>query len=244
MVDAAGQIGSSVGSLMKEYNSIALNLANVNTSGYKRRINSFSREMMDGEGSSSDSVSGGEISANGAIDFSQGSLLRTGRVLDVAISGKGFFVIETKEGPLYSRNGVFQVSKTGQLVDLEGRNVAGEDGPIVIPGSVSVQQVNVAEDGSVTVGEAVLGKLKMVEFKEDADQLIPAGKNCYLAPEELRPTTAEKVMLKQGFRENSNVTLVEELVNLVTVTRLYETNMKILSRKRDNNKVMIGVANG
>ena len=76
-----------------------------------------------------------EVKATGSVDLSQGSLLTTGRSLDVAINGKGFFVIETENGPLYTRNGVFQVGNSGQLVDLDGRLVAGEAGPIVVPSS-------------------------------------------------------------------------------------------------------------
>ena len=244
MVNPAGQLGSSVNALTDEYYAVAHNLANINTAGYKRRVSSFSRELMEQmSGDSSMSVPQGEISVTNVIDFSQGSLLKTERSLDVAISGKGFFIIETPNGPLYTRNGAFDTNPQGQLVDLEGRIVAGANGPIVIPAGVSVQQVAISDDGGVRAGNAALGRLKVVDFEEDEDKLVAVGKNCFAAPEDVTPAAAQKTLMKQGYQENSNVQRMEELVNLVTVSRLYETNMRLLQRRQENAKVILGVAN-
>lgn len=244
MVNPAGQLGSSVSALVNEYHTISHNMANINTVGYKRNVNAFSRELMELTGNGGDdSLPVGELNAKGFLDFSQGSLLATGRTLDVAIKGKGFFVIETPDGPLYSRNGVLQVNTQGQLADIEGRLIAGEGGPIVLPPNTSSEQLAISEDGRVKAGEAVLGKLRVVEFGEDEGQLLSVGNNCYAAPEDLRPAASEATV-QQGYRENSNVKLVEELINLMTVSRLYETNMNLLRKRQENSKVMIGVANG
>jgi flagellar basal body rod protein FlgG len=184
MVDSSGELGSSVSALTDDYYIIAHNLANINTAGYKRKVNSFTRELASQMSDDPDgSVPGGEISINSVFDFSQGSLLRTNRSLDAAINGKGFFVVETPDGPLYTRNGVFQVNPQGQLVDLEGRMISGDGGPIVVPADVSVQQVNIGEDGSLSADGKALGRLKVVDFKEDEEKLFPAGKNCFGAPE-------------------------------------------------------------
>ncbi len=236
MISPAGQIGSSVNSLMKEYNTIAHNLANVSTTGYERGINSFSKAT--GESG------GGLIETNGSIDFTQGSLLHTGRPLDVAVSGKGFFVVERpKESPIYTRNGVLHLNKEGQIVDLEGRLMAGAEGPIVIPPEVGGSQIHIAGDGGVSAGQMKFGRLKMVDFGEDEEKLISIGKNCYATTEDLKPEEAKEMTVRQGFLENSNVKLVEELVSLVTVARQYETNMKLLTKRAQNAKVMIGLAN-
>ncbi len=240
MISSIGQITSSVDSLLKEYSTIAHNLANVSTTGFKRSVNSFTKQMEESNGATGT----GQIGIKGSIDFTQGSLLRTGRPLDVAISGKGFFVVERpKESPVYCRNGVMHVNKEGQLVDLEGRLMAGAEGPIVIPPEVSMAQINIAGDGSVSSGDMKFGRLKLVDFGDDEGKLASIGKNCYAATEDFEPEETNEMTVRQGFLENSNVKLVEELVSLVTVTRQYETNMKLLSKRAENNKVMIGVAN-
>jgi len=244
MVDSAGQIGSSINALMKEYHTVAHNIANVNTTGYKRRVNTFARELMEqASGGEEESVSAAEIKANGAIDFSAGSVVGTGRPLDVAILGEGFFVVETPEGPLYTRNGVFEINPQGQLVDLSNRIVAGVGGPVVVPPSVSELDINIAVDGNVKAGPSVLGKLRVVDFGDNVSELEPAGKSCFRVRPEVRPADAENVILKQGYRENSNVKLVEELVDLIGVSRLYEINMGLLQKQRENSQVMLGVAN-
>ena len=241
MISSIGQITSSVDSLMKEYSTIAHNLANVSTTGFKRSVNSFTKQAEESDGATGT----GQIGIKGSIDFTQGSLLRTGRPLDVSISGKGFFVVERPdESPVYCRNGVMHVNKAGQLVDLEGRLMAGAEGPIVIPPEVSTAQINIAGDGAVSAGDMKFGRLKMVDFGEDEGKLASVGKNCFATTEEdIEPEEAKEMTVRQGFLENSNVKLVEELVSLVTVTRQYETNMKLLSKRSENNKVMVGVAN-
>jgi flagellar basal-body rod protein FlgF len=240
MISSIEQITSSVDSLLKEYSTIAHNLANVSTSGFKRTLNSFSKQMEESDGATGT----GLIEAIPSVDFTQGSLLRTGRPLDVSISGKGFFVVERPdESPIYCRNGVMHVNKAGQMVDLEGRLMAGAEGPIVIPPEVGVSQINIAGDGSVSAGDMRFGRLKMVDFGEDEGKLASVGKNCFAPTEELEPQEAKEMTVRQGFLENSNVRLVEELVSLVTVTRQYETNMKLLTKQAENAKVMVGVAN-
>ena len=245
MVNPGGQIGTSVDSLTRQYSVIAHNLANINTSGYKRTVNSFSKALTAQLGGGGDeSLTAGKIELNSAVDFSQGSMLKTDRSLDVAINGTGFFVVETPQGPLYTRNGMFQANQQGQLIDPEGRIVSGEAGPIIIPGGVSVQEINIGEDGSISVAGSSLGKLKVVDFKEDEAKLFAVGKNCFGAPKDVQPGAAEKASVRQGYQENSNVNRMEEIVDLITVSRLYETNMKLLARRHDMAKSIIGVANG
>lgn len=244
MVNPGGELGTSVNSLTRQFSVIAHNLANINTSGYKRTVNSFSRVLMAQLGGGQDDlVPEGRIKINSILDFSQGSLLKTDRSLDVAINGKGFFIVETPDGPLYTRNGMFQVNQQGQLVDHEGRIISGAEGPIIIPAGVSVQGISISEDGNISAGGGSLGRLKIVDFKEDEGRLFAAGKNCFGAPQDVQPAAAEEASVRQGYQENSNVNRMEELVNLITVSRLYEMNMKLLLRRRENSKAILGVAN-
>jgi len=164
MTDLVDHLGSSINSLINEYHTIAHNLANINTAGYKRKVNLFSRVLHNQMGGGlENAVAAGEVQ-----NFSQGTLLRTDRTLDLAITGKGFFVVETPDGPLYTRNGVFHINPAGRIVDLSGRTVAGADAPISVPANVSELSITISEDGTVRAGEAELGRLRVVDFGDRA----------------------------------------------------------------------------
>jgi len=230
---------------MKEYEGITHNLANISTTGFKRRVNSFSRELMDKMSiDGDDSLTSGKVNIESAIDFSGGTFQRTGRTLDVAISGKGFFVVETPDGPLYTRNGVFELNQQGQMVNASGRIIAGEDGPIAIPQSVSTQQIGIAEDGSISANGISLGKLKVVDFGADESKLAPVGGSCFeLTDDNVISKPAAEAVLRQEYRENSNVNWIEELAGMITVTRLYEMNTGMLKKRQENAKAILAVAN-
>jgi len=242
MSEITDQISSSTDALMQEFYIITHNLANVSTVGYKRRCNAFSRSL-EAQGEVSETYSPGDIDLDSVFDFSQGSITETGRPLDFALYGKGFFVIETPEGPLYTRNGTFLTNQTGQIVDTQGRIVAGEGGPITVPSGTALSQLNVSSDGSISAGGAAIGKFRVVDFGDNENKLVPAGGNCYLMPEEdIEPVAVERIVVKQGYQESSNVKMVDELVDMIMVTRLYEANMKLLSTQREASSSIIGVA--
>ena len=234
---ATSAISSSLAALTREYETITSNLANVNTTGFKRRCNSFTKSLADKMGN-------GNIDAKTDFDFSQGHLIRTGNQLDWALSSKGFFTIETPEGPLYSRNGVFRVNNKGQVVDLDGRLLAGKDGPLVLPDNLSITDISVAEDGFVKAGQNTMGQLKIADFGKDEAKLSPVGKNCWAAPKGIKPKEPLEIAVKQGYQESSNVEIVDEMVNLVSVSRMYQSNMKLISADTDNTKSLMGVAMG
>ncbi len=240
--ETVSQVSSSIDGLKREFNIIAHNLANVSTVGYKRRSNAFSKSL-EAQKEGVETYSAGEVNLNSVIDFSQGSIVETGRPLDFALYGKGFFVIETPEGPLYTRNGMFLINQNGQIVDSQGRIVAGQVGPITIPAGVGQSQLNVSSDGSIGAGGTTIGKFRLVDFRDNENKLVPAGGNRFLMPEEdIEPATAEKLIVKQGFQEASNVQLVEELVDMIMVARLYEANMKFISVGKDTSESIINVA--
>jgi flagellar basal-body rod protein FlgF len=242
MTDGAVQVRVSVNALDKEFDIIAHNMANVSTAGFKRRCSGFV-QALEAQSSSPFGEPNVELSP-GALDFSQGVLVQTDRTLDVALYGKGFFVVESPEGPLYTRHGVFQTNPNGQIVDTAGRLVAGMGGPVLVPAEVDPSQIHIDDTGHVSVGQASLGQLRLVQFGDKEDQLLPAGLNCFRAPPEALPTPAAEVAVRQGYEEASNVKLAEELVNMIMVSRLYEANMKWVSVNRDNSNSAMSVAMG
>jgi flagellar basal-body rod protein FlgF len=236
------QVRLSVDALEREFDIIAHNMANVGTAGFKRRCSGFVQalEAQSGGPASESSV---ELSP-GALDFSQGTLVQTDRTLDVALYGKGFFVVESPDGPLYTRHGVFQTNRNGQIVDTAGRLVAGAGGPVLVPPEVDISQIHVDDAGRVSAGQASLGQFRLVQFAGKEDQLLPAGLNCFRAPRNVQPAEAANVSVRQGYEEASNVKLVDELVNMIMVSRLYEANMKWVSVNRDNSNSAMSVAMG
>lgn len=241
MSEITNQVSSSIEGLTRQFDLIAHNLANVSTNGYKRQYNDFSKSLKAME-SASENKDGQPESVSTTYDFSQGSFTQTNRPLDIALCGKGFFEIETPQGPLYTRNGMFRLDPNGQLVDLSGRFVAGQRGPITIPPTVGLSEINISNEGNISANGIPIETLKLVDFQEDTQKLTAAGMNCFQAPNGLKPEEAENLVVKQGFQEGSNVKMVEELVNMITVTRMYEANMRFLTSTKDVSSSLLSVA--
>lgn len=235
---------SSLQAIQQQYETITHNLANVATAGFKRSRTAFSAMLAE-------RVAGGPEAAPGAtrvvgsasIDFSQAHLVPTGRRLDAALEGAGFFVVDSPTGPLYTRNGAFRLSPDRQLVDAAGRAVAGEGGPITLPGDVAAEEIRIGTDGQVLAAGKNVGQLRVVEFP-DVAALTPAGEGCFQAAPGVWPEPAARTVVRQGFQEASNVNMVEELVGLITVTRLYEANIKSIRTEDERMKTILQVAMG
>jgi hypothetical protein len=136
--------------------TIANNLANASTVGFRAERNVFSSVLATASGSAapglSQVVNRFGILSGTTVDQSQGALQKTGNELDVAIEGSGYFTVQTADGPMYTRNGAFQVSSRGQLVTASGDAVMGDRGVInILPGSVSI-----SADGTISSNGAVV----------------------------------------------------------------------------------------
>lgn len=242
--DINSQVSASISALERELNIISHNLANASTVGYKRISSAFAQSLHEQQASLEQSDTE-QVQLDLALDFSQGlSLQQTGRALDFALCGKGFFVIETPEGPLYTRNGMFQLNQNRQIVDSQGRIVAGQAGPITVPTDISLSQLTVSADGSLSAAGQTVGAFRLVDFPENEEQIVPAGNSCYKVPEDLQSAGAQNIVVKQGFLESSNVKIVDELVNMIMVSRLYEANMKLVTANKDAVNSLMGVAMG
>src|SRR5215475_9137824 len=151
-------------------------------------------------------------------DFTQGALQRTNNPLDAAISGSGFFVVQTPAGERYTRDGGFQLNNLGQLVTASGETVLGTAGPIVL--QPTDHDVTISADGTITVLEGVSrtdsirGKLRMVTFA-DGQKLAKDGANLYSAPNGTAPQQDTKSTVQQGFVEKSNINSVVEMSRMI-----------------------------
>jgi len=250
MSNSVDTLASTLEALTSRYQTVAHNLANVNTAGFKRRRSMFEEALAEKEVAAGREVTTptGTIKETTVIDYSQGTAIQTGRPLDLNLTGPGFFTIETADGPLYTRNGAFHVNTQNnkrQLVDANGRTVAGTNGPIVLPAGTSQSAVSVSDNGDIRVEGATIGRLRITKFNKQG-LLTPMGSNAFQAPADdqagARQADAGTFSIQQGFQEGSNVTMVEELVDLITVSRLYEANLKSVSSQNDSEESILNVA--
>lgn len=207
--------------------TIANNLANASTVGFRAQHNVFS-SILASAGDQPDSQLNQAINRFGVlsgttVDQSQGALQKTGNELDLGIEGSGYFVVQTADGPMYTRNGTFQVSSHGQLVTASGDAVMGDRGVInMLPGPVSI-----SADGTISSNGAVTGKLRVVEFPPNTE-LKSVGNTYYsTSPNTAVPSTNSSV--RQGMLESSNVNPIEGMVELVTAQRTADMMQRALS---------------
>jgi flagellar basal-body rod protein FlgF len=208
--------------------TIANNLANASTAGFRAERDVFS-SVLANAGTNSTSPLDSVINSYGImsgtmVDAKQGVLQKTGNDLDLGIEGPGYFTIQTAGGQLYTRNGSFQISTAGRLVNINGDAVLGDTGqPITLPpGGVSI-----SADGTISSNGALVGKLKVVEFPPGTE-LSNAGDTNYIAPAGAQPVAATGSSVRQGELEASNVNPVASMIQLVEAQRGAEMMQRAL----------------
>ncbi|MFC2952231.1 flagellar hook-basal body complex protein [Marinicaulis aureus] len=207
--------------LMKEMNSIANNIANASTAGYRREGYVFSEYVQRLE-TQDRSLSQSNVAGH-FFDTTQGSLASTGSAFDVAIDGEGYFLIETPRGERLTRMGSFLVDAEGQLVTQDGNRVLGDGGsPVAIPAGAN--NITIAPDGTIAADGAPIGKLGVVNASPTA--LAREGDNFLRSDEDYQPVEFAKI--RQGFIEGSNVNAVIEVSRLIEVQRAYELNQQLM----------------
>ncbi len=229
--------------------TISNNLANVNTTGFKKQRVQFQdlyyETVMVGMGSTATLGSGSRVSATDR-SFRQGNLEPTDNPLSVAIEGQGFFAIETGSGTAYTRDGSFRVDGEGTLRTASGYTVLGDGGAIEIPERAT--EIEVTEDGVISAvvngTRQELGVLQVVMFTNPAG-LETTGGNLYRAtqlsgePVETLAGQDGAGQILGGYIETSNVEIVTEMVNLIIAQRAFELNSKAVETADQ----MWGIAN-
>jgi flagellar basal-body rod protein FlgF len=195
---------------------VAADIANVGTSGYKsERTSSVPAERPFFQGALDSAVD----VANGPakVDFTPGTLTSTGRDLDCAIDGRGFFVLQTPAGPRYTRNGHFTRSASGELAADDGSFVLGQNDARIPVGD---GKVVVEADGSVKVNGTLAGRLRVVDFA-DTTGLTREQAERFAGPAlaEARESTAE---VRGGAIEGSNVSTMERVAQMTQISRSFE----------------------
>ncbi len=202
--DPLARAGSAMRYWQTRQSALSHNLANANTTGFKAE-KVFARVL--------DEVGRVEVATT---DFDTGAITRTDRVLDVAIRGDGFFVVDTEDGPRLTRKGNFRV-EDGFIVDTAGNQVRGEGGPIPILEGV----VSIGADGEVLLDGEQVGRLTLARprspealVREDAVNFVPG-------PDGFDELIPEEIRVEQGALEESNVDPVEAMVEMLDIQRRY-----------------------
>jgi flagellar basal-body rod protein FlgF len=202
---------------LEELDRLAADLANVGTAGYKVERAGTTAVERGAFGTTLDAAVD-VVSGTARTDFRPGTIATTGRDLDVAIEGRGFFVVQTENGERYTRNGGFTRRGDGVLTTSQGEPVMGEGGEITLgTGTASVDA-----DGTVKSGATVLGKLRVVEFSAESDLMRESGARFKAIPGAI-PEDAERVRLVSGSLEQSNANVVDIMAKLTEVSRGFES---------------------
>lgn len=194
---------------------VAQDLANINTAGYKGERLVF-REVLEAPPEPHERIGGQVVVTEQRTDFSTGGIRSTGNPLDLALTGEGFFAVQTAAGVRYTRQGAFSLSATNTIVTPAGEALLGESGPIRVDG----RKVDITADGAVLVDGEEVDRLKLVQA-EDPRRLVREGQTFFRA-EDADVQAVQDVQVVQGSLEEANVNPIEAMVALIDLQRQFE----------------------
>jgi len=218
------------------------NLANINTTGFRGDLAAFQSRPIEGAGYPSRINSVAET--NGA-DFTPGSLITTGRELDVAVKGEGWIAVQAADGgEAYTRAGDFTVNNAGMLLTAAGQPVLGNGGPIAVP---PFSKLEIGRDGTISVlpvGQspstlAVVDRIKLVN--PPREQLSKTAEGLFRTGDGVVQAADAQVTLVSGALETSNVNGVSALVNMIELSRHLEVQVKLIKQAEENDAAMAHV---
>lgn len=214
--------------LLDKQDQIANNLANIQTTGFKQSglfITTFQKCLSN---DSQQPFVNSEIKPDDVyVDYSEGTMIKTGSPMDVFVKGSGFLTVMTSDGIRYTRNGNLSLNADGFMVTSDGSKVMGRDGFIHIdsksPGAVSIN-----EFGEIIQDADIKGILKISDFKKPY-KLLREG-NSYFKPKlpDNPVLDSQGYAVKQGFLEGSNVNIIKNMVDMISNYRSYEADQKAL----------------
>jgi flagellar basal body rod protein FlgG len=236
MLTSAYDITSGMMQLHEQQALIATNLAGSNVPGYKGRYlnpSTFASELADADQRIAMDAEAPVTQPGAATSFAQGPLRPSGRALDMALNGEGFFQVETEQGRLMlTRNGRFAVSPDGKLTTQEGHTVMGSGGPIRFSPTDALDRVSVNQNGELQVDDAegsvrALGQLKLVAV-DDPQDLPRYSANFYGMPDGVAMREPTGTQIVHGHLEGANVSPVQEMASMIETVREFEMGQKLL----------------
>ncbi len=227
-MDTAGYVALTRQSgLWKEMQTVANNVANLATTGYRREGVVFAEmlEPLPAEG-------GGVAMTDARARFSdntQGTLAPTGNSFDLAIQGEGYFMVETPDGPRLTRAGAFARNAQSEVVNLDGYRLLDQGGaPVFVPPDAG--RVVVATDGTLSANGRPLAQIGLYRVENETAMLRQGGT---LFNPDTEPLPVENPHILQGFIEESNVNPITEIARMIQVQRSYELGQKFLDNEHE-----------
>lgn len=211
------------------------NLANASTTGFRADLEAFQSRTVAGSGFASR-----VYATNGRTgwDDTAGSLVATGRALDVAVQGKGFIAVQGRDGrEAYTRAGDLRVDPSGLLLTGAGHPVLGDGGPITVPPHTAIEigsdgTLSVVPQGSGPETTAAIGRIKLVAADPAA---LVRGEDALFHPADGAPVPADAtVRLATGVLESSNVNVAEAMVQMIELSRHFELQVKAMRTAEEN----------
>lgn len=211
------------------------NLANVNSTGFRAQIDSFRAVPIVSEGLNTRAF---VVDATTGTDFSPGPIQQTGRSLDVAINTKGWLAVQRPDGSeAYTRNGALGINENGMLITSQGLPVMGDGGPISIPPDVTI---TIAADGTISSVNNfsqpgptnILGRLKLTNPNEQA--LVRGEDGLFSLLNNQAAEIDTSVRITNGALEGSNVNVVHSMVNMISLARQFDVQMKLMQNAENN----------
>ncbi len=199
---------------------VANNLANINTTGFKREI-PFAEYLDRAENKAYKQIT----------DFTEGSLVETGNPFDLAITGKGFFLVKTERGFEITKNGRFKIDEEGFLTTEDGERVQGKNGEISFLENIFEKNkpITIAKDGIIKVGDEVVNQLKIVEVENTNSLIRTENGKYYLATEDYIKSPEQNYSVHQGYLEESNTNPILEMQAMIKLEKDYEASQKMIA---------------
>jgi len=223
---------SGAKAMMQRQDTLANNLANVSTPGFRAELQAFRAVPVQGSGASTRVYA---LETTPGYDTTPGVVTNTGRSLDVAVKGNSWLSVQALDGTeAYTRGGALDVTSEGALVTLSGLPVIGDGGPIQVPANSAV---SIGGDGTViatsTTGKiTTVGKLKLVT----PETPLQRGEDGLFRGVDGDLTADTKARVQEGALEGSNVSAVETMVSMITAARQFEAQMKMLQTAEGDEK--------
>lgn len=221
--------------ILDQQATTAHNLANATSTGFKAQLDSFRAVPVISEGLPTRAF---VVDATVGSDFKSGVIQTTGRELDVAIQGKGWLSVQREDGSEgYTRNGSLRINENGLLQTASGQTIMGDGGPISIPPDVNI---TIGKDGTIsavnngdTPGPSnILGRLKLVN--PDEANMVRSADGLFAMKDGNAADADANVIVVGGALESSNVNVVESMVNMISLARQFETQMKLIQTAENN----------
>ncbi len=219
------QAGSALQTASLNQEAVAENLANATTPGYRAQGLVF-ESLLAGDGAATAPARAARPPLNDGVytNFEAGPLQLTGNPLDVALNGDAFFTLEGPHGPVYTRNGCFHLNGQGELQSASGMRVTGQGGAITIPPDAA--EIRIGQDGVVYADGNEVGRFQLAQF--DSDQALRRVGTTLFEGAGAKQPDPGSARVEQGYREGSNVQMVQEMISMMIGMRQYEAAERAL----------------